>query len=341
MNINIGGFDMVSSIDVAKKANVSQSTVSRVLNNPDKVNKKTRTKVLKVIEELNYRPNLIARSLVNQETKSISLISGQLHNPFFAESTTSIVNLANKKGFNVNVLFDDLHDNVSVYEDVLNQQIDGIILSSMLYNDPIHHELINKGIPYVMFNRKHKDGGHFIEIDNFKAGFIGTEFLIKNNHKDICWIGGSLETSTFYGRHQGHLAALKKYGVQINDEYTIISETTEQDVQEQLTRIIAKKNRPTAIFAATDSIALYVMDILGTNGFSIPDDISIIGIDNVSFSAHSSIKLTTVGTVNQINIGKIAIEYLIELINNKDSSIETMQKTIDVKLIPRGTVKKI
>lgn len=337
----LGGIYMVSSIDVAKKANVSQSTVSRVLNNPEKVNPKTRKKVLAVIKELNYRPNLIARSLVSKETRSITLISGPLHNPFFADSATEIVSFANKKGFNINVIFDDLHDNVSVYEEVLNQQIDGLILSSMFYNDPVHDELVNKGIPYVMFNRKHKNNGNFVEIDNKKAGFMATEYLIQHNHKDISWLGGTLSTSTFYGRHQGYIEAFKKYGIPINKDNTIVTDTTQKDVHDKLINLIARKNRPTAIVAATDSIALYVMDILGKNGYNIPEDISVIGIDNVNYSAHHSINLTTVGSVDDKYISKLAIEYLIDLINKKDNTTGVIQETVDVTMFSRGTVKKI
>ncbi|HLR71991.1 MAG TPA: LacI family DNA-binding transcriptional regulator [Pseudogracilibacillus sp.] len=332
---------MVSSKDVAKKANVSQSTVSRVMNQPHKVNPVTRNKVLEVIKNLNYRPNSIARSLVSKETMSIALISGQLHNPFFAESTTSIVEFANSKGFSVNVHFDDLQDNLNVYQDVLNQQVDGIILSSILYNDPIYDELINQDVPFVMFNRKNKNIGNFVEMDNFKAGFLGAECLIENNHQEIIWIGGALSTSTFYGRHTGFLAALDKHNLSIQEANTIITDTTENDVHDKIIRVMARKNRPTAIFAATDSIALYIMDILSRHGFHIPQDISIVGVDNVSYSSHGNIQLSTIGIVEEDNLGKIAIEYLIDLINDKNKSLGVIQKTIDTKLINRGTIRKV
>lgn len=332
---------MVSSKDVARIAGVSQATVSRVLNQPHKVTPVTREKVLGVIKRLDYRPNSIARSLVSNKTKSIALVSGQLHNPFFAESTTSIVRFANSKGFSVNVHFDDLGDNFNVYQDVLNQQVDGIILSSILYNDPVYDNLMNQNVPFVMFNRKHKNKGNFIEIDNFKAGYLAAECLIENNHQEIVWIGGALTTSTFYNRHRGYLSALNKYNLPIKEENTVITDTTEKDVHKKTIEVIARKDRPTAIFAATDSIAFYIMDILIRQGYKIPQDISIIGIDNVNHSAHGSIQLSTVGTVDNDNIGRLAIEYLIDLINNKDKSLGAIQKTIDTKLMNRKTIRKI
>lgn len=330
---------MVSSKDVAKHANVSQTTVSRVLNNPNQVNPTTREKVLHSIKELNYRPNSIARSLVNKETMSIALISERLHNPFFAESTTSIVDFANSKGFSVNVHFADAHDNTNVYQSVLNQQVDGIILSSILLNDPFYDELIQRNIPFIMFNRRHVNLGNFVEMNNYKAGYIATEYIIQHNHSDIIWIGGNLTTSTFHGRHKGFLDAMKHYQIQVNDSNTIITNTTRLDVHEKIIKAIARKKRPTAIIAATDSIALYVMDILGRNDYQIPNDISVIGIDNVSYSKHHSIQLSTVGTIDEINIGKLAIQHLIDLINEKNNEIGVIQETIDVQLFQRGTVK--
>jgi len=332
---------MVSSIDVAKKANVSQSTVSRVLNSPHKVNPDTRKKVLSAIKELNYRPNNIARSLVSKETMTISLISGPLHNQFFSESTTSIVNYANNKGFNVNVHFDDIGDNTAIYQNAFNQQVDGIILSSIFYNDEIYDELTSLNIPFIMFNRKHEKEGNYVEIDNEKAGYIGTECLLQHQHRDIIWIGGSLSISTFHDRHKGYENALKEYRIPIKKENTVITDTTETDVKNKILSIISRKERPTAIFAATDSIAFYVMDLLGKKGIHIPNDISIIGVDNVRFSNHQAIQLSTISTINEQSISQIAIEELIDLIHNKNTVSNVVRKTIDVQVINRGTIQNI
>src|SRR5699024_8697943 len=128
---------------------------------------------------------------VNRKTYSIALISGQLHNPFFAETTTSIVNTAKASQFNVNVHFENYGDNMSVYQDVLNQKVDGIILSSILYDeDDVYDELVKQNVPFIMFNRRHKGNGNYVEIDNVQAGRIGTEHLLDYNHKNIAWISG-------------------------------------------------------------------------------------------------------------------------------------------------------
>src|SRR5699024_6318649 len=180
---------MVSLKDVAKKANVSQATVSRVLNNPEKVLKKKREKVIDAIKKLNYRPDPIARSLVSQKTRLIALISGPLHNPFFVDTTTSIVNYAKSKNFDVQVHFEDFDNNFHIYQDVLNNKVDGIILSSILYEDKIFEELKQQQAPFIMFNRRHKNRGNYVEMDNQQAGEVATNYLLNLNHKDIVWVG--------------------------------------------------------------------------------------------------------------------------------------------------------
>lgn len=333
---------MVSSKDVAKHAGVSQTTVSRVMNNPEKVTKKTFYKVNEAMNELGYRPNLIARSLVNNKTYSIALLSGPLHNPFFVDTTTSIVNFAKGEGFSVNVHFENYGDNMSVYQDVLSHQVDGIILSSILYDDPIY-DLLNKlNIPFVMFNRRHRENGNFIEMDNVQAGRLATEHLIELNHRNIVWMGGPLNMSTFHGRYEGFKQVFREKNVPLEPENIIITNTSKAAVFEETRLLMSKKDRPTAILAATDSIAFYMMDFLIEQGYSIPENISIIGVDNVELSRHHSFQLSTVGTIINENLGRIAIEHLVNLINHKGSEVNSfVQETFPTKLFIRKTTNRL
>ncbi|RNF39541.1 LacI family DNA-binding transcriptional regulator [Planococcus salinus] len=333
---------MVSSKDVAKRAGVSQTTVSRVLNTPEKVTDKTLEKVNKAMKELEYRPNLIARSLVKKKTHSIALLSGPLHNPFYVETTMSIVNYAKAHGFNVNVHFESNTDQLSVYEDVFKHQVDGIILSSILYEDPIYQELQQLNVPFIMFNRKHKEKGHYIEMDNAKAGRLATDHLLELNHRNIAWIGGPLVTSTFLARYTGYCEALENKGVPVRSENTVITDTGKAAVLEKTKELMARKNKPSAIFAATDSIAIYMMDWLLKNGYKIPEDVSIVSMDNVGWSHHHAFQLTTVGTVEQKNLGEIAIGHLIELIHQKErgESGPFIQQTLETRLFRRHTTKR-
>ncbi|WP_018922717.1 LacI family DNA-binding transcriptional regulator [Salsuginibacillus kocurii] len=327
---------MVSSKDVAKAAGVSQPTVSRVLNDPTKVNQETLDKVEKAMKELNYRPNLIARSLKQQKTKSIALISGPLHNSFFVDTTTTIVNYAKEHGYHTFVYFEDQGDNLSVYDEVLKQQVDGIILSSIFIDDPIYKELEAAGVPFVMFNRKHQDGGNYVEIDNHRAGELATNHLLKLGHTKIAWIGGPTYTSTFHGRLGGYQAAMKATNNEVVPEWIKQVDTTEESVIQAVDELLLLNNKPTAIFATTDSMALDCQNYLMQMGYRIPDNFSICGMDNINITAHEAIQLSTITHDSKKPMGLYAIEHLITMIEAEETP-PAMQLTLEPKLIIRET----
>ncbi|MGO1059605.1 LacI family DNA-binding transcriptional regulator [Planococcus sp. FY231025] len=329
---------MVSSKDVAKYAGVSQTTVSRVLNTPHLVKQPTLNKVIAAIEDLNYIPDGNARSLVQKKTDTIALISGPLYNPFFVDTTTSIVNYANENGYRINVHFSNDKNLSELYNTIFENKVDGIILSSILLEDPAFHKLEKSGIPFITYNRKHQSNKNFVEIDNEQAGFLAAEHLIALNHKNICWIGGPLEISTFKGRYDGFLKALERHGVGPDMKHVFITDTGKEELHQTFKEIEEFAEKPTAIFAATDAIAIQMMDFYISAGYRVPQDISIIGIDNVEISRHASISLTTVGISSAADLGQLAIEKLIEKIQGKNKSC--IQITKAVRLFERKTTIK-
>lgn len=331
---------MVSSIDVAKHAGVSQTTVSRVLNTPHLVKEKTYKKVMRAIDELSYIPNGNARSLVRQKTGTIALISGPLSNPFFVDTTTSIVNYASQYGYKVNVHFATNSNLEETYSSVFENKVDGIILSSILIEDPFYHRIVKSGIPFMFFNRKHESNRNFVEIDNEKSGELATGHLLDSGHRNIIWVGGPSNMSTFKGRFDGYLRALQNSGVELDSGHIFLTENATNEELEDVFKAIGKMGqKPTAICCATDAIAISLMDYFIAAGYKVPDDISIIGIDNVELSRHASINLTTIGITSPLGLGQLAIEKLIHMIEEKDDA--NVQITKDVKLIERKTVQKI
>ncbi|MFF2175707.1 LacI family DNA-binding transcriptional regulator [Lysinibacillus sp. NPDC058147] len=325
---------MVSSKDVAKYAGVSQTTVSRVLNTPELVKPKTIEKVMKAIDELNYVPNDIARSLVQKKTGIITLISGPLHNPFFVDTTTAIVNYVNARGYKVNVYFGTEDNLESIYNSVLETRADAIILSSMLYEDDLFYKLEKLGIPFIMYNRKHQENRHFVEIDNVEAGYIATNHILSLGHQDICWVGGPHEISTFYGRYKGFKNALNDSAIDIKTATSFFTNTNKDDIERVFEEMLKLPTRPTAICAATDAIAIEILNLCLERGFQVPKDFNVIGIDNVELSKHHSIALTTVGLESEKSLGFIAIEKLFEVMERKSTCI---QLTESVRLFPRNT----
>lgn len=328
---------MVSSKDVAKHAGVSQTTVSRVLNTPELVKKKTLDKVTKAIEELGYVPNDIARSLVQNKTGVITLISGPLHNPFFVDTTTAIVNYANENGYKINVYFGTEDNLNTIYTSVLETRTDAIILSSILYEDPLYEKMEKLKVPFITFNRKHKNNNYFVEIDNEQAGRLVAQYISSLGHTDLCWVGGPQTMSTFYGRQKGFCEELKRLGYNLDSVPFYITDTTKDDIRLAFEQIISLDHRPTAICAATDAIAIEMLNLCLEYGFRVPEDFNIIGIDNVEQSKHHAINLTTIGMEKEKNLGQLAITELFKILNEENACI---RRTESVKLFLRNTTSK-
>jgi DNA-binding LacI/PurR family transcriptional regulator len=330
---------LVSSKDVAKHAGVSQTTVSRVLNTPEIVKKRTIDKVTQAINDLNYIPNAHARSLVQNKTNTIALLSGPLQNPFFVDTTSSIVNYANEKGYRINVIFVNDQNLSEAYANTIANKVDGIILSCILLDDPIFNRLKQMDIPFITYNRKHRSNEYFVEIDNFQAGYLAAKHLIELGHQFIGWIGGPLSFSTFNNRYQGFLKAIEDNQLPLSKQYFINTDTSKKNILNAFHALMRLKQRPTAICGGSDSLALNLIDCATQENFIIPEDLSIMGIDNVDISNHGLIKLTTVGSTCEQNLGYLAICKLIEMIENKKNCCIKITKS--VKILERSTTRKI
>lgn len=324
---------MVSSKDVATQAGVSQATVSRVLNHPDRVQEKTRRKVEAAIEALKYVPNAHARSLVQDKTKLITLLSGPLYNPFFVETTSAIVNYANERGYQVNVQFVQDDELAKAYATAIQTKMAGMILSCVFLEDAIFEQLTHMSIPFITYNRKHARNEYFVEIDNVQAGYLAAKHLQDLGHTRIAFIGGSQKVSTFRDRFIGVQQAL---GV-LPQELVIHNTASHKEVVQAHEVLKALVAPPTAIVCGADSIALEVMDVAYKEGIQIPQELSIIGIDNVERSRHGAIELTTVGSISERNLGLVAIQELIKMIESEKKPC--IQITESVKVFCRSTTQ--
>lgn len=321
---------MVSSKDVAKYAGVSQTTVSRVLNTPELVKPNTVQKVMEAIKELKYIPNEHARSLVQNRTGTIALLSGPLHNPFFVDTTTAIVNYANSCGYKIDVQFVNDEKLSQAYARFLERKVDGLILSCIFSDDPFFEQLEHFDIPFITYNRKHKSGRFFVEIDNEQAGYLAAKHLIDLGHETIAWIGGTQEVSTYANRFLGVQRAFDEANRELKESYIYHTDTMKTMIDQVIDELMALKKPPTAIIGGADAIALNVMDLCLQKNYSIPEDLSIIGIDNVELAKHNRINLTTIGDEEEKNLGLIAIKELIEKIENKNNCCIEITKSVNL-----------
>lgn len=330
---------MASSNEVAKHAGVSQTTVSRVLNNPSKVKAETVEKVMAAVAELNYKPGNQGRPAIQKKSGRIAVIAGSAEDPFFAETIQSIGAYANQHDFGVDVHYATAWNFEGTVNDVLKNNIDGLILSTSFVNTDALDKVIRSGIPHLMFNRNSQSSNEFVEMDNLEAGFLAAMYLLNAKHKQIAWVGGTLNEAVHKERFTGYVHAFQQMNKKIKNKKIFISEMNEAALAQIFFEMENAKKKPTAIVAATDAIALQLMDLYLEAGYSIPEDISIIGIDNIKLSGHHAIGLTSVGNESNDSLGQLAIEKLIFSIQNP-KELKT-QITKAVKVYERNTVRSL
>jgi DNA-binding LacI/PurR family transcriptional regulator len=327
---------MSSSKDVAKLAGVSQATVSRVMNNPESVKPSTRKKVLWAMEQLHYKPNLIARSLITNSTRTIALISGSLNNGFFVETTDSIVNLATRHGYKTMVFFEGSAQKREIFDVVMGNKVDGILMSNITLDDPLFEEIEKSGIPYMFFNRRPRNGGNYVVLDNLMAGWMITNHMLDLGHERIAYISGQMSLSTFYERKLGYEKAMQEANVEIDPELVFIIDPTAPEVEKTTWKLMQLKNPPTGIIYATDAMALIGMDTIMSLGMRIPEDVSIAGIDDIKISSHHAVQLTSVAH-HKFLMGEIAAESLIKMIEEGDKMQTPHQIVLKPEIVVRRT----
>ncbi|MEB2492314.1 LacI family DNA-binding transcriptional regulator [Peribacillus frigoritolerans] len=330
----------VTTEDVAKIAGVSQSTVSRVLNDYPYIKKNTRDKVLAVINELGFTRDEIARSLVEKRTKSIGLILGSISNPFFAETAEVIIERAQELKYDV-IVYNTGHKDENLEQAInllIGKRVEGIILTSVSknYTEKIK-KLHDNGFPVLLYNSflDIKDV-NFIVMDNNKGARLAVQHLIKLGHKKIAKISGPSKYLATYERTVGYKEEMMENGYEIDEGLIFNSEFSYDKIYSFTKRLLKKKDRPTAIIAASDQMALAVLDAASSLNLKIPADLSVVGFDNIRLSANEFIGLTTISQqMDQMSL--TALEKLIYLIENKETSSSSIQIFLKPELMVRKT----
>jgi LacI family transcriptional regulator len=331
---------VISSKDVAKHAGVSQATVSRVLNNPDSVRALKRTKVLASIQALNYQPNLIARSLVTNSTRTIAFISGSMRNNFFIDTMDSAINLANERGYRSMIFFDGAENMKDIWQTIKGLKVDGVLLSLVQLDDPLTQEIIDSSIPHMFMSRRPRQGGNYVEIDNMLAAELVTRHVIEQGHTRIACLSGELHYSTFYKRKHGFEKAMNEANLPIHPELLHdIDTNTLTGIEKVVWQLMQTTQPPTAIVCTSDAMAVACLDALLSMGCKVPEDVSLTGIDDTNISSHQAIQLTTVGH-RVFKMGEIAVSNLLEMIEDETARTKTRQLVLKPELVVRKTTAK-
>lgn len=333
--------------DIAKKANVSPSTVSRVISNNLNISAATRKKVLKIMEEMNFQPNIIARSLASNSTKIIGVVlasrtEGALRkafeNPLSPDMLGGISLTAYKTGYNILLSslnkFDD--DKKKIRELAKGGITDGIIYFFSRVNDPIIAELKGLNTPFVVIGRPMDENEvNWVDNDNFLLSYKMTEFFIKRGHKKIAFIGASPSFVISVDRVEGYKKALLDNSISVDESLIVKGRFMTDNGYELMQGVFDKGNIPTGVIAQDDLIAFGIIKKIMERGLKIPDDIAVAGINNVPMSEFSTPALTSV-ELNAFDVGAKACEMLLSCIN---SSYNGFARTIvPSELIIRNSV---
>ncbi|MFN7676507.1 LacI family DNA-binding transcriptional regulator [Flavobacterium sp.] len=332
--------------EIAKELDVSISTVSKSLKNSLEISEDTRQKVQAFAKLYNYKPNNIALSLKNRKTKTICIIIPEIIHHFFATVISGVENVANENGYNVIVcLSDESFDKEVINMEMLaNGSIDGFIMSlskETQQKKDFHHilEVINQGMPVVMFDRVTNDIlCDKVIIDDTLAAFNATQFLIDKGFKKIALITTVDYVSVGKLRTDGYIKTLKNNDLKVNEEIILKIEDTEH-FETSIENLILN-NELDAIFAVNEIFAVTAIKMAYKHGIKVPDDLSIIGFTDGIISKYSTPSITTVGQ-NGFKMGGKAAKMLIERLENEQEEEEEQYTTevIETELVERESTK--
>lgn len=315
--------------DVAKLAGVTPAVVSRVFNNDETLNIKdeTRQKVLKAMSDLNYKPNTVARSLRTRSVNTIGMIISDINNPFYSSIIRGVQIAAEEAGYCM-ILCDTHDDDLTEmkYISMLKEQfVKGIILSSTFVMDSIIKELREQDIKYVMVNRMTTESdAPYIRTDDIKGEMDAVRYLIGLGHKRIAHISGPFYADTSIKRIQGYTRALVEGGIKYDNRYLAeASRFEEKEGYEACKRLLERKDikRPTAITTGNDLLAIGATHAIQEAGLKIPDDISLVGYNDIWMCEHLNPPLTTVHSP-LCQMGRKAFEVLHAMLNGEDEKVE-------------------
>lgn len=326
--------------DIAKRANVATSTVSRVIQDSPKISEATKARVRKEMKALGYEPNFSAQSLANKSTQSIAIIMPEadvavFQNPFFLESIRGISDLANEKNYTMAIVTgrtdEELLDRVKTMTRA--NRVDGFIVLYSKPEDPVIDYLHNEKIPYTVIGKpqQYVSETTHVDNDNFQAGKDVTHYFIELGHQNIAYVGADVSRTVHKERVRGYKKALIEANLLMREEYILGPKFTKAD----LDALFHLSPPPTAIIVGDDMHALPLQTMLSQMGFSLPEDCSLVSFNNLSFAEMLNPPLTSVD-IDIFTLGYQAAKSLIEKI--LDPKEMTKHIIVPHRIVERSSV---
>ncbi len=328
--------------DVAKLVGISKATVSRALHAPHLVRPQTRAKIQKAMKKHGYVYDAMAAELSRNRTSIIGLVIPTIRSSIFAKSTIGIQEKAQSEGYAVLIAnsaydTDAEHRMIGLLE---QRRVAGLILTGLEPDTlPLVRQLSKRGVPCVVtWQNVQETGVTCVGFDNYKAAFAATEYLISLNHTRIALMCGPLRrVSRVKQRHDAYRAALDKHGIEYDPQLVTSHEYSHLEGKEAMHKLMRLPRRPTAVFAASDVLAMGALAAAWDDGLRVPDDVSVVGYDDVDFAAYCRPPLTTV-RVPAYEMGQLAVKVLLEMIGGDET--DTRVYTLDTDLVVRASSRE-
>ncbi|MDD3174240.1 MAG: LacI family DNA-binding transcriptional regulator [Herbinix sp.] len=335
----------VTIADIAREAGVSIATVSRVINNTKPVSSDLKNRVFDIIEKNNFKPNELARGLITKKTNIIGVIVPDISNSVFGALIKGINIVCSKKGYTLMVTESggDINNEIKLLDVLADKKIDGILFAGINVNHKLITEMQTKDYPVILVTQEASDGEGIMDTvvhDNIKAVYDATKFLIDNGHKRIAYIGGpKIDYSSGKKRLKGYKLALEDAKIKLIDSLIEQGEFSFQAGYLGMKKMYEENSvLPTAVVTGSDIIAMGVIQFLTGAGVNVPDDISVIGFDDLEFSTYFKPELSTV-RISYFDEGAIAANELIKIIDGENITPQTHY--VPHKIIRRSTIKNI
>lgn len=314
---------MASLTDVAKRAHVSIATASRVINNSDKVVAKTRTLVLKAMEELGYQPSRVARRLRQKGGRRhlLGLILPDIQNPFFAEVARGVEDVAYANQFAVLLCNSDEDlKKEAFYLDVMRaESVDGVILPPIIEHDREVLKLVQSGMPIVCVDRTLSNTSvDTVEVDNYQGAYEAVKHLIGLGHKRIALIAGRANLSTSRDRRRGYQEAMAAANLPVRPEYVRVGDNKQASGRALADELLGLRSRPTALFVSNNLMAVGALEAIHARKLRVPAEVAVIGFDDLPWAEALDPPLTVVRQP-AYEVGAAAAELLLKRLSNRDS----------------------
>lgn len=327
---------MATIKDVAKLAGVAVSTASYALNNVNKVSPATMKKVQEAARELNYMKNGFASDLKRTKTDTIALILKDLSGPFYSELIKGVQEVTIRNGYDLIACSSVGGAQSTAVKFLKEKRVDGAIILANNISDDIILDSAREGFPIVVLDRKIDHPFVYqVEVDNIHGGYLATEHLIEKGHREIAFVSGPMDSHDNTMRFEGYQDALRHYGIPYQSKWKVYGDFTREGGYRATKMLIAQRDLPQAFFYANDEMAIGGLQAFKENKMSVPNDISIIGYDDIQLSEYVSPPLTTIRQP-KYEVGALAVHVVFQALSKE--KVEQSYK-LSTELISRNSVK--